>query len=36
VLKNEPVETPEGTEKYLSRGMVKGIGPKLAQRLVDK
>ena len=36
VLKTSHPETAEGMAKYLDSGMVKGIGPKLAQRLVDK
>jgi exodeoxyribonuclease V alpha subunit len=36
VLKTSRPETAEGMAKYLGSGMVKGIGPKLAQRLVDQ
>ena len=36
VLKTARPETAEGMEKYLASGMVKGIGPKLAGRLVQK
>jgi exodeoxyribonuclease V alpha subunit len=36
VLKTSQPQTAEGMAKYLGSGMVKGIGPKLAQRLVDK
>ncbi|WP_264598845.1 SF1B family DNA helicase RecD2 [Rhodoblastus acidophilus] len=33
-LKTTPPTTAEGIEKYLGSGMVRGIGPKLAQRIV--
>jgi exodeoxyribonuclease V alpha subunit len=36
VLRTTQPETPEGMAKYLGSGLVKGIGPKLAQRLVEK
>jgi len=35
VLKSVAPTTVEGIEKYLSSGLVKGIGPHLARRLVD-
>ena len=35
-IKTEPPHTPEGIAKYLGSGIVKGIGPKLAQRIVEK
>lgn len=31
-----PPKTEKGIEKYLSSGIVKGVGPKLAKRIVDK
>lgn len=31
-----PPKTERGIEKYLSSGIVKGVGPKLAKRIVDK
>ncbi|WOJ91845.1 ATP-dependent RecD-like DNA helicase (plasmid) [Methylocapsa polymorpha] len=34
LLKTTPPTTAEGIEKYLGSGMVHGIGPKLAQRIV--
>jgi len=34
LLKTTPPTTAEGIEKYLGSGMVRGIGPKLAQRIV--
>jgi exodeoxyribonuclease V alpha subunit len=36
VLKTVPPQTAEGMAKYLASGLVKGIGPTLAQRLVDQ
>ena len=33
-LKTTPPTTAEGIEKYLGSGMVRGIGPKLAERIV--
>ncbi len=33
-LKTTPPTTSEGIEKYLGSGMVRGIGPKLAERIV--
>ncbi|SNB82091.1 Helix-hairpin-helix domain-containing protein [Rhodoblastus acidophilus] len=33
-LKTTPPTTAEGIEKYLGSGMVRGIGPKFAQRIV--
>src|SRR4051794_30353369 len=35
-LRTAPPETAEGMEKYLGSGMVKGIGPTLAKRLVGR
>jgi len=35
-LRAVPPTTPEGIEKYLGSGMVKGIGPIFAKRLVGK
>jgi exodeoxyribonuclease V alpha subunit len=35
LLKTTPPTTAEGIEKYLGSGMVRGIGPKLAKRIVD-
>lgn len=34
LLKSTPPTTAEGIEKYLGSGMVRGIGPKLAKRIV--
>jgi exodeoxyribonuclease V alpha subunit len=34
-IKTNPPHTPEGIAKYLGSGLVKGIGPKYAQRIVD-
>jgi len=34
LLETTPPTTAEGIEKYLGSGMVRGIGPKLAQRIV--
>ncbi|SFK90923.1 helix-hairpin-helix domain-containing protein, partial [Methylocapsa palsarum] len=34
-LKTTPPTTAEGIEKYLASGMVRGIGPVLAKRIVD-
>ena len=34
-LKTNPPHTAEGIAKYLGSGLVKGIGPKFAQRIVD-
>jgi exodeoxyribonuclease V alpha subunit len=36
LLRSSAPTTPEGISKYLGSGMVKGIGPVLAQRLVQK
>jgi exodeoxyribonuclease V alpha subunit len=36
LLKASPPTTREGIEKYLGSGMVKGIGPVYARKLVDK
>jgi len=36
VLRTTHPDTPEGVEKYLASGLVKGIGPKFAARLVGK
>ena len=36
LLKSTPPATREGIEKYLGSGMVKGIGPVYAQKLVAK
>jgi exodeoxyribonuclease V alpha subunit len=36
VLTSTPPTTKEGIEKYLGSGMVKGIGPVCAKKLVDK
>jgi exodeoxyribonuclease V alpha subunit len=36
VLASTPPTTKEGIEKYLGSGMVKGIGPVCAKKLVDK
>ena len=36
VLKTARPETAEGMEKYLASGLVKGVGPTLAKRLVAK
>ena len=36
LLKTTPPTTAEGIEKYLGSGMVRGIGPKLAQRIVAR
>ncbi|HET6409875.1 MAG TPA: AAA family ATPase, partial [Chthoniobacteraceae bacterium] len=35
-LRSVPPTTREGIERYLGSGMVKGIGPKYAKKLVDK
>jgi exodeoxyribonuclease V alpha subunit len=35
-LRSVPPTTREGIERYLGSGMVKGIGPKYAQKLVEK
>ncbi|HXD87279.1 MAG TPA: ATP-dependent RecD-like DNA helicase [Urbifossiella sp.] len=34
-IKTTPPHTPEGIAKYLGSGLVKGIGPRFAQRIVD-
>ena len=34
ILRTTPPNTPEGVEKYLSSGLIKGVGPKFAGRLV--
>ena len=36
IIKSTPPTTLEGIEKYLGSGMVKGIGPVYAKKLVDK
>jgi exodeoxyribonuclease V alpha subunit len=36
VLKTVPPDTAEGIQKYLGSGMVKGIGPVFAKRMVEK
>jgi len=36
LLKSTPPSTREGIEKYLGSGMVKGIGPIYAKKLVEK
>ena len=36
MLTSTPTTTKEGIEKYLSSGMVKGIGPVYAKKLVEK
>jgi len=36
VLKTVPPNTKDGIEKYLGSGMVKGIGPVFAKRMVDR
>lgn len=36
VLKSTPPTTREGIEKYLGSGMIKGIGPVYAKKLVEK
>lgn len=33
--KNMPPKTPEGVKKYLGSGLIKGIGPVMAGRIVD-
>src|ERR1035437_6305794 len=35
-LRTSSPNTPEGMKKYLASGLIKGIGPALAGRLVDK
>ena len=35
LLKTSRPDSPEGMEKYLSSGLVKGIGPKYAEKLVE-
>src|ERR1700737_764620 len=35
-LRTVPPTTPEGIEKYLGSGMVKGVGPIFAKRLVER
>jgi len=34
-IKTTPPHTPEGIKKYLGSGLVKGIGPKYAERIVE-
>jgi len=34
ILRTTPPNTPEGVERYLGSGLIKGIGPKFAARLV--
>ena len=36
LLKTTPPTTKEGIARYLGSGMVRGIGPKLAERIVDQ
>jgi exodeoxyribonuclease V alpha subunit len=36
VLKTTSPDTPEGIEKYLASGLIKGIGPGFASRLVNR
>src|ERR1700681_2173259 len=36
VMKTVPPTTPEGIERYLGSGLVKGIGPVLAKKLVER
>src|ERR1035438_7423935 len=36
VVRTVPPTTAEGIEKYLGRGMVKGIGPVFAKRMVGR
>ena len=36
ILRTTPPNTPEGVERYLSSGLVKGIGPAFAARLVKE
>ena len=36
VLNTAPPNTPEGMQRYLASGLVKGIGPKIAERLVER
>jgi exodeoxyribonuclease V alpha subunit len=36
VVKTVPPTTPEGIERYLGSGMVKGIGPVFAKRMVER
>jgi exodeoxyribonuclease V alpha subunit len=36
ILKTIPPTTSEGVERYLASGFVKGIGPVLAKKLVDR
>src|ERR1022692_4314137 len=36
VLKTVPPDTAEGIQKYLGSGMVKGIGPVFAKRMVER
>jgi exodeoxyribonuclease V alpha subunit len=36
VLRTAPPNTPEGMQRYLASGLVKGIGPKIAERLVER
>jgi exodeoxyribonuclease V alpha subunit len=35
-LKTMPPNTREGMEKYLASGMVKGIGPVYAKRMIER
>lgn len=35
-IKTTPPSTPEGMEKYLASGLIKGIGPAYAQKLVER
>ena len=35
-IKTTPPATPEGMEKYLGSGLIKGIGPAYAQKLVER
>jgi len=36
MMKTVPPTTPEGIERYLGSGLVKGIGPILAKKLVER
>lgn len=35
-IQTQPPDSPEGIEKYLASGMIKGIGPVYAKKLVEK
>jgi exodeoxyribonuclease V alpha subunit len=34
-IRVSPPDSPEGVERYLGSGLIKGIGPHLAKQLVD-